>query len=93
VSIRTFEIPACKGFMLHIDNDEIRTVYDVGREIDVFATPAELAKKIEYYLANPSKRGAMVESAYTRCVPAYSYRSRAEAILSAVSAKATQAKA
>lgn len=84
VSIRSFEIPACKGFMLHIDSDEVRTVYEVGREIDVFATPAELAEKVEYYLANPSVRGAMVEAAYARCVPAYSYQARAQTILQVV---------
>ncbi len=36
VSTRTFEIPACKGFMLHIDNEEVRGLFEVGREIDVF---------------------------------------------------------
>jgi spore maturation protein CgeB len=80
VSIRTFEIPACKGFMLHIDNDEIRTVYDVPREVDVFATPAQLAEKVTYYLARPAARAAMVEAAYARCVPAYGYQARAETI-------------
>lgn len=81
VSIRTFEIPACKGFMLHVDNDEIRTLYDVGSEIDVFQAPADLAEKIKAYLAEPGRRAAMVEAAYRRCVPAYSYRKRAEELL------------
>ncbi|MEO5641340.1 MAG: glycosyltransferase, partial [Sphingomicrobium sp.] len=36
VSTRSFEIPACGGFMLHIDNDEIRSLYDVPSEIDTF---------------------------------------------------------
>jgi spore maturation protein CgeB len=38
VSTRTFEIPACKGFMLHIDNEEVRGPFEPGKEIDVFAT-------------------------------------------------------
>lgn len=87
VSIRSFEIPACRGFMLHVDSDEIRTLYDVGREIDVFATPADLAEKIGRYLANPSLRAAMTEAAYARCVPAYSYAKRVETILAVALAR------
>ncbi len=77
VSTRTFEIPAARGFMLHVDNDEVRTLYDVGSEIDVFATPQELAERIDFYLAQPERRVAMIDAAYVRAVPAYSYDARA----------------
>lgn len=77
VSTRTFEIPACRGFMLHIDNDEVRTFYAPGTEIDVFASLEELVSKARFYLARPELRSAMIERAYRRCVPAYSYRARA----------------
>lgn len=87
VSTRTFELPACKGFMLHIDNAEIRQLYDVGQEIDVFTTAEDLSEKIRFYLQNESKRTQMVEKAYQRCVPAYSYDQRARAIASFIEAK------
>lgn len=80
VSTRTFEIPACKGFMLHIDNDEVRSFFKPGEEIDVFSTPEELADKIRFYLARPELRAKMIERAYVRCVPDYSYNSCAAAI-------------
>jgi hypothetical protein len=80
VSTRTFEIPACKGFMLHIDNEEVREFFEPGVEIDVFATPEELADKIGFYLARPELRARMIERAYARCVPAYSYAARAKQI-------------
>ncbi|SUS08922.1 conserved hypothetical protein [uncultured Defluviicoccus sp.] len=79
-SARTFEIPACKGFMLHIDNDEVRSLYTVGDEIDVFKNPDELCEKIEYYLAHDDQREAMIDRADCRCVPAYSYDERAKVI-------------
>jgi len=79
-SMRTFEIPACKGFMLHIDNDEVRSFYEVGKEIDAFNNIDELCDKIEYYLAHDQEREAMIERAYCRCVPAYSYDERARTI-------------
>ena len=76
VSTRSFELPACKGFMLHVDNAEIRQLYDVGQEIDVFSSADDLCDKIRFYLNNETTRMRMVESAYRRCVPAYSYDQR-----------------
>jgi hypothetical protein len=80
VSTRTFEIPACKGFMLHVDNEEVRQLFTPGVEIDVFKDADELCEKIEYYLAHDDVRRHMVERAYQRCVPAYSYDERAREI-------------
>jgi hypothetical protein len=80
VSTRTFEIPACGGFMLHVDNDEVRDLYRVGEEIDVFASVEELADKIAFYLPRQSLRDTMIVRAQARCVPAYSYKRRAEQI-------------
>lgn len=77
VSTRTFEIPACDGFMLHIDNDEIRGLYDVPSEIDTFADPDELCGKIAYYLERPALRREMIERAHARCVPAHGHVVRA----------------
>lgn len=80
VSTRTFEIPACKGFMLHVDNAEIRTLFEPESEIGLFSTPDELARSIRHYLARPDLRRAMTERAYARAVPAYSYAARAKEI-------------
>jgi spore maturation protein CgeB len=84
VSTRSFEIPACKGFMLHVDNHEIRGLYDVGTEIDIFSTVEDLCAKIRFYLSNEKIRKAMIEKAYQRCVPAYSYDQRAKEIASLI---------
>ena len=84
VSMRTFEIPACKGFMLHIDNPEVRDLYEPGTEIDVFATSEDLCAKVRYYLARTELRHEMIEKAYKRCVPAYSYDVRAQAVARAI---------
>jgi glycosyltransferase involved in cell wall biosynthesis len=80
VSTRTFEIPACKGFMLHVDNEDVRQLFTPGVEIDVFKDEDELCSKIDYYLAHDEIRREMLERAYNRCVPAYSYDERARII-------------
>lgn len=77
VSTRTFEIPASKGFMLHIDNREVREFFNVGTEIDTFTSAEELCDKVRLYLDRPELRAAMIERAYARCVPAYGCAARA----------------
>ena len=80
VSTRTFEIPACRGFMLHIDSDEVREFFTPGVEIDVFSTVDELVDKVTFYLGRPELRRQMIERAYARCVPAYGYGVRAQEV-------------
>jgi len=77
VSTRTFEIPACGGFMLHIDNEEVRTLFEPGREVELFANPEELAAKIGQYLADEPARRSIAYAGHARTVPAYSYHARA----------------
>lgn len=76
VSTRSFEIPACGGFMLHIDNDEVRSLYDVPSEIDTFAGLDDLVTKIGYWLDHPVERAAVAARGHARAVPAYSYTER-----------------
>ncbi|WP_162789509.1 glycosyltransferase [Altererythrobacter sp. ZODW24] len=84
VSTRTFEIPACGGFMLHVDNAEIRELYDVGTEIDVFSSIEEMAEKVTYYLERPDLRRTMTAKAMERTIPEYSYATRAREMLAAL---------
>jgi spore maturation protein CgeB len=77
VSTRTFEIPASGGFMLHIDNDDLRSLYEPGVETGVFEGTDNLIAKIRYYLDNPEERRAIAERGHARAVPAYSLTSRA----------------
>ena len=81
VSTRTFEIPATKGFMLHVDNEEVRGLYDVGSEIDVFSSPEECADKCRFYLERPELRAKMIEKAYQRTIAEHSYAHRARQML------------
>lgn len=84
VSTRSFEIPASGGFMLHIDNDEIREFYDPGKEIDVFSTGDDLTAKIRHYLAHPTERMAIAAAGCARATPAYSYDARAAEMMAII---------
>ncbi len=78
---RTYEIPACGGFMLHERTPELQELYVEGKEVACFGSIEELASKIEYYLAHTEEREAIVRAGHTRCVPSYSYENRMREIL------------
>ena len=78
---RTFEIPACGGFMLHERTPELLELYEEGSEVTAFGSVEELASKIEYYLVHAEEREAIARAGHGRCVPAYSYDSRMKEIL------------
>jgi spore maturation protein CgeB len=83
VSSRSFHIPAAGGFMLHIDNREIRSLYEVPEEIDVFSTRDEMIEKIRFYLGNEELRQGVATAGWQRCVRDHSIETRAAAILAA----------
>jgi spore maturation protein CgeB len=78
---RSYEIPACGGFMLHERNSEVLELFEEGKEISCFGSTEEMAEKLRYYLANPAEREAVAQAGYRRCVPAYSYDARVAEIL------------
>jgi len=86
-STRTFEIPAAGGFMLHVDNAEVRALYEPGREVALFSSKAELIDRVGYYLDHEDERLAIARAGHERCVPAYSLTARAFEIAGLVSAR------
>ncbi len=78
---RSFEIPACGGFMLHVRTSELLEQYEEDHEVACFGSVEELAEKIDYYLAHPKERQAIARAGHLRCVPAYSYDRRMAEIL------------
>lgn len=55
VNLRTFEVTAAGGFLLHAWRPELAEYFEIGREIDVFRDEMELLEKVRDYMANPGK--------------------------------------
>lgn len=66
VRLRDFEAPMCRTCYLTGHTDEIAECYGIGREIDTYASPEELADKARYYLAHPGAAAALREAGYQR---------------------------
>ena len=76
---RTFEIPACAGFMLAESTDEQKTFFPAGEAAEYFNTDAELVEKCHYFLANEDHRIAVAAHGHQLCLSSgYSYHARAQ---------------
>lgn len=63
---RTFEIPACGGFMLAERTDEHREYFTEDREAVYFDGEKELLDKVKKYMKDDEKRNAIAEAGYSR---------------------------
>ncbi len=79
-NMKTFEIPACKGFMLTNRTKEQCSFFEEGKDIACFETPDELINKLERYLPDKQFRENASLAAYNK-VKQSTYMERAKVIL------------
>jgi spore maturation protein CgeB len=65
---RTFEIPACGGFMLAERTDEHREYFAEDREAVYFSSLEELVDKARFYSTHARQRAAIAGRGHERCV-------------------------
>jgi len=73
---RHFELPACGAMQISYSVSGIEKLYDVGREIEVFASPEELVKLIQWYLKHDDDRNAVAQSGLERTLKDHTYSQR-----------------
>lgn len=79
---RTFEIPACGGFMLAEWSPRHAELFEDGVEAVFFRSDAELLEKVRYYLARPAECAAIAARGRFRALRSgYDYDSRMHELL------------
>jgi len=74
-------VPACGSLLLTEWVEELPEAFEVGKEIDGFATAEELREKAHYYLAHESARLAMAQRARARVLQEHTYAQRVQQLL------------
>lgn len=81
-NMRTFEVPACGGFLLSVKTEEAQDFFKESEEMAYFSSPEELKEKIEFYLENEGLRKKIAEAGYQRLINSgYTYTDRANRVI------------
>lgn len=81
LNTRTFEILAAGGFELVDNVPGLEELFDVGREIVSYSSPANFRELAEYYLSHQAERAKIIERGRARVLRDHTYERRLEAIL------------
>lgn len=73
---RDFEVPMSGGLYLTQDNPELALVFDVGKEIITYSSPADCTKKIRQLLADPAGAAAIRAKCRERALRDHTYEAR-----------------
>jgi spore maturation protein CgeB len=76
LNMRVYESMACGSLMLTDDRGDARRLFTDGREIVVYRDAADLADKVDYYLAHEGEREAIAEAGRRRVAEAHTYERR-----------------
>lgn len=77
IKARTFEVPACGGFLLTGRSDEdISQYYEPGKEVVVFENTDDLIEKSRYYVEHTVEREAIARAGYERTLKEHTYEQR-----------------
>jgi hypothetical protein len=82
---RTFEIPACKIFVI-AERSELHTqLFKENEEAVFFSTKEELLEKVRFYLCEKDERDRIALNGYNKCFSAgYDHKSRMEKVLQTI---------
>lgn len=79
---RTFEVPACKGFLLAERTVEHEEFFEEGKEAEFFSNLDELVEKCRYYTSKPNEAEKVALNGYNKVVKMNAtYEDRAKQIL------------
>ena len=81
VKARVFEVPGYGGFLMTESAEHLENFYEPDREIVLFNTIDDLAKKIRYYLDHPERRDKIAMAGHRRTRQTHTYDNRFEKLL------------
>lgn len=81
-NLRTFEIPACGGFMLHEYSEEAMELFKPDEHVVYFSSMEECVDKIKFYLKHDKLRLKIAQNGYIQAMKyENSYEARVDAII------------
>jgi spore maturation protein CgeB len=82
VPLRVFDILGAGGFALTDSGEEVKELFEVGKELEVYSSIEEMLEKIAFYLKNDQLREKTAIRGYSRVKQDYTYPKALERMLS-----------
>jgi spore maturation protein CgeB len=79
---RVFEVPACGGFLLTQDAENLRDYYEPGKEIATFTDTQDLVAQCAYWLEHDHERQEVARAGFARTWREHTFAHRLDAIAS-----------
>lgn len=81
-TVRTFQIPASRAFMIHEDTQEVRSYFRPDVEVMLFKDKDDLILKLDMAIGDKGLREAVGRKGYERCISVpYDYSNAARRII------------
>ncbi len=84
IPLRLWDILGAGGFVLTNYQSEVPEYFEVGKDLDIFASEEELVEKIRYYLEHEEEREEIARNGYQKAKEKYSLELRVKQILQTV---------
>lgn len=84
IPLRLWDILGARGFVLTNFQSEIPEYFEVGKDLDIYASEEELVDKIGYYLEHDRERQEIAKNGYLKAKEQYSLELRVKQILRTV---------
>ncbi len=81
INYRTFETTGCKTLLLTNHTPGLEKLFNIGEEIVVYDTMADLDNKVQYYLNNESERNKIETAGWERARNFHTYYERAKKLI------------
>ncbi|MGH7439897.1 MAG: CgeB family protein [Polyangiaceae bacterium] len=78
---RVYDVLAAGGFLLTEDSPAIRREFEPDRHLVTFATPADAADKVAFYLAHPEARELIAREGQKHVLAQHTFRRRCATLL------------
>jgi spore maturation protein CgeB len=82
VTMRVFDVLACGGFLIAEHNDELADFFEIGVELESYASLAELHDKVDHYLKNPDQRETIAKAGLDAVKKRHTFSHRIDYVLS-----------
>lgn len=84
LSLRVFDVLGCGGFLMTNYQSELPDYFNIGEDLEAFASEEELVDKCAYYMANEEQREKIALSGYEKISKYHTYSNRFSEMIKAI---------